>query len=58
MVGYEGEYYNDTLGVNWKPTKKLFEHIESPTSDTELEAIKYNTEMFDRIVNGSLNKYD
>ena len=58
MVGYEGEYYNDNLGVNWKPTKKLFEHIEAPTSDTELEAIKYNTEMFDRIVNGSLNKYD
>ena len=35
-----------------KPKLKLFEQINHEVNDDELDAIYYNTKMFDKIVNG------
>tara|TARA_R100000084_G_C4600906_1_gene123155 strand:- start:375 stop:800 length:426 start_codon:yes stop_codon:yes gene_type:complete len=56
-IGIEEKYYNSDFGMDTKPELKLFEQIEAPIDDSQMDAITYNTKMFDYIVNGSLTKY-
>jgi len=57
-VGIEEKYYNSDFGRDDKPELKLFEQIEVEINDDQLDAITYNTRMFDYIVNGELTKYN
>lgn len=56
-VGIEENYYNSDFGMDKKPKLKLFEQINHEVNDDELDAIYYNTKMFDKIVNGVNTKY-
>jgi hypothetical protein len=57
-VGIEEQYYNGDFGMDDKPKLKLFEQIDIEINDDQMDAINYNTKMFDKIVNGALTKYN
>ena len=57
-VGIEENYYNGDFGMDDKPKLKLFEQIDVEITDDQMDAINYNTKMFDKIVNGALTKYN
>jgi hypothetical protein len=50
MAGIKGFKYNDTFGLDHKPSTMLADLIEHEVTGKELERIEYNTKMFKKIL--------
>ena len=50
VAGIKGYQYNDTFGLDHKPSTMLADLIEHDVTDTQLESIYYNTRMFKKIL--------
>ena len=51
MAGIKGYRYNDTFGLDHKPSTMLADLIEHEVTDDQTEDILYNTNMFKKIIN-------
>lgn len=50
VAGIKNYKYNDTFGLDLKPSTMLADLIEHEVTDLELDMIKYNTRMFKKIL--------
>lgn len=50
VAGIKGYRYNDTFGLDHKPSTLLADLIDHQVTDDQLDNIKHNTEMFKKII--------
>ena len=50
VAGIKGHRYNDTFGLDHKPSTLLADLIDHQVTDDQLDNIKHNTEMFKKII--------